>query len=791
MNLNKLKKIHFVGIGGIGISYVAHFFLEKGIHVSGSDLSRSIVTDQLAQRGAELFEGHSEKHLNKNTDLVIYNDAIPEDNPELQKAKLLGIPIKTNFQVVGELSKEYTTIVVAGNKGKTTTTAMISTILEIAGCNPTAMVGSVVNDWKCNYRAGGDQYLVVEGDEFKEHFLEIDADIAVITNMAPDHMDYYKTEENLIRAFQTFVDKLPKEGLLVINADDEMTKVIKPPKCPVKKFSLSLQGDVNAEIQKTENGRQYFKVIHSGHSLGEWSLGFPGKFNVANALAAATVALHLGVDPKLIDQGLTHFAGTWRRFQVLGEVHGATVINDYAHHPTAVHATIEAAKDFYHERRLIAVFQPHTRHRTQALFNDFAAAFDEADLVMIPDIYDVAGRELISKEEMNSKMLANAIRERGRNQTVLATGDLQDTNKHLHKTIESGDVVLVMGAGDVYLMAEEIVHETAYQQFKDKFEEITKENERLSKYSTFKIGGPAEVFVQPKTSEELAEVFQYIQKNDLHYFILGGGANVLLPDDGIKGIVIRPRNRGLKIEGDTVYAEAGLPLAKLAQETAKAGLTGLEWCIAVPGTVGGAVRGNAGAFGGEVKDTLIYARVADEKTIKELSNQQLNFRYRSSRIKDKQGEEVVLDAVFKLQKADAAEAQKRVKDMLKKKFSDQPMGELCAGCLFKNIELIPGKKELSSASHGNPTEKFFADIESDHPEFIENGKVPAGWIIEKLGYKEKSPHKGIKVSEKHANFLVNTGEGDAAAVKELAEIIKKDASDTYGITLEEEVQFVK
>jgi len=328
------------------------------------------------------------------------------------------------------------------------------------------------------------------------------------------------------------------------------------------------------------------------------------------------------------------------------------------------------------------------------------------------------------------------------------------------------------------------------QQFTEKFSDITKINEPLSKHCTYKIGGDAEVFVEPRSSDQLVEVFKYIVDNNLPYFILGGGANVLLPDAGIKGVVLHPQNREIIVVGTKVSVGAGLPLAKLASETAGNGLTGLEWVIAVPGTLGGAVRGNAGAFGGEIKDTLVSARVFDGKEVKELSNQELDFRYRSSRIKDNNGKEIVIDAIFELRKGDASEAKAKVKELLRKKFASQPMGDLCAGCLFKNIELLPGKEELSSASKGSPTEKFFADIKSNHPEFIENGKVPAGWIIDKLGFKDREPYKGIKVSEKHANFLVNVGGGTEAAVKEVVEMIKKEAKDVYGIELEEEVEFV-
>jgi UDP-N-acetylmuramate--alanine ligase len=791
MNYKEIKRIHFIGIGGIGISYLAHFFLEQGTIVSGSDLQRSIVTDQLAQKGAAVFVGQSADQIPRDAEMVVYSDAIPEDNVELVRARSMSIPVVTNFEVVGELSKDYKTIVIAGNKGKTTTTAMLAHILDTAGCDPTAFVGSLVNDWKCNFLPGGSEYLVVEGDEFKEHFLLIDADIAVITNMAPDHMDYYKTEENLKKAFQTFVDKLPKDGLLVINADDEMTKELTMPECKVLKFSLGLHGDVNAESIAVLDNKQVFDVLYDGHALGQHALGFPGRFNVANALAAMTAALDLGISPGLIKGALDSFNGTWRRFQVLGDYKHTTVISDYAHHPTAVHATIEATKDFYEKRRVVAIFQPHTYHRTKALFDDFAASFDEADVVLLPDIYDVAGREVIDGDQISSEMLATAIRERGRVKDAQGSGDLATTKKMIEDLVKPDDVLLFMGAGDIYHLAESFLSSTKLTEFQDRFSDIIKKDESLKKYSTFKIGGTVDMLVEPKTSEQLAEVFTYLQSHHLHHFILGGGANILFPDEGIQGIILRPRNREIKIEGNRVYAEAGLPLAKLAQATAQAGLTGLEWCIAVPGTVGGAIRGNAGAFGGEVKDTLVSARITDGSEVKEYSNKQMNFRYRSSRIKDHKGSELVLDALFQLEPADAQESTKRVKEMLAKKFADQPMGELCAGCLFKNIELEPGKEVLAKSSKGTPTPKFFEDIKVEHADFIKNGKVPAGWIIEQLGFKAREPHAGIKVSEKHANFLVNTGEGSAKAVKELANTIKKEAKALYGIELEEEVQFVE
>lgn len=458
MNLKDLKRVHFIGIGGIGISYLAHYFLRQGVVVSGSDLAPTPTTDLLAQKGAAVYQGHSGDVITPDIQLVIYTDAIPADNPELVKAKELSLPTHSNFEVVGMIAKDYTTIAVAGNKGKTTTTAMIGTVLENAGCDPTAMVGSIVNEWKCNFRGGASPYLVVEADEFKEHFLHIPANIAVITNMAADHLDYFGTVDKLIAAFQKFINKIPNNGLLVVNADDEMTKQLRWPNCQVITFGMKTTADVMATKREVSRGKQSFDVTFRGQPLGRWVLPVPGRFNMYNALAAVTVAVALGLDVKKAHQALAHFKGTWRRFDVLGRYKYATIISDYAHNPTSVHAVLEAAQDFYPGQRLVGVFQAHTRHRTQSLFEDFVASFDPADLVLIPDIYVVAGRETIRDEEMNAGMLVEAIKardaQRERQRVVLATGTLPQTKQAIDNVLQPDDVVLMMGAGDIYTLAE-------------------------------------------------------------------------------------------------------------------------------------------------------------------------------------------------------------------------------------------------------------------------------------------------------------------------------------------------
>lgn len=320
----------------------------------------------------------------------------------------------------------------------------------------------------------------------------------------------------------------------------------------------------------------------------------------------------------------------------------------------------------------------------------------------------------------------------------------------------------------------------------EKFGKLVKTDVSLSKYTTFKLGGPAAVFIEPKTNEALMQVFKHVKESGLPYFILGGGSNILISDQGFDGIVIRPRNTGLKIDGETAYAEAGVVLGKLATESAKSGLTGLEWGIAVPGNVGGAVRGNAGAFGGEIKDTLIRAQIYDGKELRTYTNKEMAFVYRGSRVKQAHGGEIVISATFKLIAGDPKPATAKVKELLDKKFASQPMGERCAGCLFKNVEVDPQTHQLKPQSKGTPNERFHTTVPAD---FLQKGTVPAGWLIEQSGLKGYSKN-GAKVSEKHANFIVNDGTGTADGVLALAKEVKEKVRQKFGVELIEEVEIV-
>jgi len=425
----KYKKIFFVGIGGIGVSALAKLFKRfksQGKIVIGSDKYASEITDELKKQGIKVFIGHKQKNLDPDTDLVIYSPAVRPEIPERKKATKLGIPQLSYPEVLGLISRDKYTIAVSGTHGKSTTAAMLGLILAKADLDPTVIVGSKVGPFKnSNLRIGKSKYFVVEACEWRAHMLELNPRVIILTNLEPDHLDYYKTFKNLKNAFKKYVSRLPKNGLLIFNADDKnCTEVAKSARCKTAGYS-----------------------IKSGF---DFSLQVPGRFNIYNALAARTCALRLGVKPEIIKRTLVGFKGIWRRFEKIGEYSSALVFSDYAHHPTAIKETLKAAKESYPKRRLVVVYQPHHYDRTKRLFKQFTRAFDLADLVILNEIYKVSGREEIVKK-ISSKDLVRELKKRKIN--AVFTKNLKETKKVLLNNITKEDLVLIMGAGDIYQLS--------------------------------------------------------------------------------------------------------------------------------------------------------------------------------------------------------------------------------------------------------------------------------------------------------------------------------------------------
>ncbi len=414
MNLEKIKKVHIIGIGGIGVSAVAKMMLKLGKKVSGSDINFSEIIQDLKNRGVLIYSKHKKENLSFDTDLVIYSSAVLKNNPELLKAKKLqatSLPRKipkeflrgyklilSYFEFLGELSKEKFTVAISGTNGKSTTTSMLGLILEKAKFDPLVIVGSKVNQptWEENFRMGNGNYFVVEACEYQANMLNLDPSLIVLTNIEEDHLDYYKDINDIRNTFQKYIEKLPPIGILIANIDDKniqiVLKKIKKPKFEIITFGQNKKADFQIKNIIKKPGLVKFIIEHNKIEE-EFTLQVPGLFNIYNATAAIIAAVEMNAPLNVIKNVLKNFKGIWRRFEKIGEKNNAIIISDYAHTPTAIQGTIQAAKDFYPNRRIVVAFQPHHRDRTKKLFNDFVKSFDQADLLILFEIFDVEGRE--------------------------------------------------------------------------------------------------------------------------------------------------------------------------------------------------------------------------------------------------------------------------------------------------------------------------------------------------------------------------------------------------------------
>lgn len=443
-----LGKTHFIGIGGAGMSGLAKILLEKGIAVSGSDCSFSPVVEGLQQMGAVCFEGHKKENITDDIQLVVYSSAIRQDNPEIVAAKEKAIEVVCRGELLARLMSLQTGISVAGTHGKSTTTGMLSTILLGAkGMSPTVVGGAYLPQIHGNAQLGTGKYLVAESDESDGSFLLLRPKIAIVTNVEADHLDHYGSYEKVLEGFAQFLNQLPVDGLAVISVDSPGLRELLPRLTvnQVTTYSVdSDQGDFGAmDIAYHGRGSSFTCLCH-GKSLGRVDLSVPGIYNISNALAAIAVALHIGVAWQDILAGLKAFQGVGRRFEILGTEQGVTVVDDYAHHPTEIKATLAAAKNMGYER-IIAVFQPHRYSRTQALFSEFIDSFLDSDQMIMNKIY-AASEDPIPG--VSGEILANAIREKHHGQV-----DYYDTREEilvdLIGRVKPGDLVIMIGAGNL------------------------------------------------------------------------------------------------------------------------------------------------------------------------------------------------------------------------------------------------------------------------------------------------------------------------------------------------------
>ena len=452
---SSIKKIHFVGIGGIGMSGIAEILLDQGFKVSGSDKSLSEVTERLQKLGATIFEGHKPENVAADVDTLVYSSAVVSDNPEVIEAERRKIPTVRRAEMLAEMMRLKYGIGIAGTHGKTTTTSMISLVLMEGGLDPTVIVGGKLSGLGgTNARLGKGDFIVVEADEFDRSFLSITPTIAVMTTLETDHLDCYRDLEDIKGAFIQFANKVPFYGFVVLCLDEPALQDIMPKmrKKIILTYGLNPQADVQAVDIHHKSNTSTFTVVKNNTELGSITLQVPGKHNVQNSLAAISVGLELGIPFAKIRSGIEKFGGVYRRWELKGEVDGISVYDDYAHHPTECKATLSGAKAGW-RRRVVCVFQPHLYTRTRDFYEEFGKAFLLSDVLIVTDIYPAREEPI---QGITGELIANAAKQFGHKE-VHYVPDKKSVPAYLLKTVKEGDMVITMGAGDIWKYGEEFL----------------------------------------------------------------------------------------------------------------------------------------------------------------------------------------------------------------------------------------------------------------------------------------------------------------------------------------------
>ncbi len=454
INFKQPIHVHFIGIGGISMSGLAEILLKEGFRVSGSDSKESDLTRQIEAKGATVFYPQQESNIIEGIDCVVYTAAIKEDNPEWVAAKKKGLPMLTRAELLGQIMDNYkNSVAVAGTHGKTTTTSMITQVLLEEEADPTISVGGILSSIHGNIRVGSSDVFVTEACEYTNSFFEFRPRYSIITTVEAEHLDFFKDIEDIRHSFHHFAGNTAADGAIIINGEIEKQEdIVKG--LPAKVVTYGLKGDFDftaKEITYDEKACATYQAFAHGKALGMVHLGVPGEHNVYNSLAVLALCEEMGISFEVFCKGVDCFTGADRRFQYKGTVGGITVVDDYAHHPTEIQATIHAAKNYPHERLVIA-FQPHTYSRTKAFLGDFAKVLSQADVVVLTDIYAAREKNTIG---ISSKDLLHEIQKYGTESYYCAS--LEETKKFLLKKCMNNDLLITMGAGDIYKVGENIL----------------------------------------------------------------------------------------------------------------------------------------------------------------------------------------------------------------------------------------------------------------------------------------------------------------------------------------------
>ncbi len=758
-DFGSIKWIHFVGIGGTGMCGIAEVLFNLGYSVSGSDIKESPVTQRLVDLGVRVEIGHKRENL-KQADVVVVSSAIDRTNAEVDEAYLKRIPVIPRAEMLAELMRFRFGIAVAGTHGKTTTTSLTVSMLAEGGLDPTYVIGGRLNSAGVNAKLGLGNYLVAEADESDASFLYLQPMMAIVTNIDQDHMATYQNNyQRLKDTFIEFLHHLPFYGLAVLCIDDEGVREVLPEiSKPVTTYGVHPDADIRAENVKQAGMHTSFDVIRKGKDNQlSVTLNMPGWHNMLNSLAAIAVATKLEVTDEAILKSLSAFRGVGRRFQINGDLpYGngkLTLVDDYGHHPREIAATLEALRQAWPDRRAVVVFQPHRYTRTRDLFEDFVQVLSTVDVLILMDVYS-AGEAVIPGAD--GRALSRAIRVRGKVDPIFEE-NRKELATVLAGVVKTNDVILTIGAGNVGQIAAELPERLAKELSAPGNKNILElkgrllRNEPLAKYTSWRVGGMADQLYLPFDKHDLCNFIKSLPEDE-PIFWMGLGSNLLVRDGGIRGTVINTKSRlkNMRLNDDgSVYVEAGVPCAHVAKFCVEHELSGAEFLAGIPGTMGGALKMNAGAFGGEtwriVKSVEMLGASGD---ITQRDPKEFDIAYRSVK---NPNNEWFLSANLSLKPGDSVESIEKIKTLLETRSKTQPTNQPSCGSVFKN-----------------PEGDFAARL-------IEATKLK-GYTI-----------GGASVSEKHANFIVNTGNATAKDIENLIKYIKRKVQYIHGVELQTEV----
>lgn len=773
---------HFIGIGGIGMSGLARILTMWGHKVTGSDAAESAQTAALRDMGIPVVLGHDDPTFAGLADIVVTNKrAAANAKTELDAAEAAGARIIRRADLLGILANEKISVAVAGSHGKSTTSGMLSVALRELKQDPTFAVGAIVAATGTNAEPGDGPHMVVEADEFDRSFLGLFPNVAIITSVAFDHPDIYEDQDDYDRAFVDFVRQIKPNGHLVIAGDDEGSRRVLQSIHALGREDLTIRtfgegGDEDWVLHGSSGGWVVADPSGHPHSM---PLAVPGRHNARNATAALAALNALGFDMGEAIEAFGEYQGIGRRFERKGTVDGVEVIDDYAHHPEEVTAVLNAARETFPGRRVIAVHQPHTYSRTHALMKEFAESLEIADIVVLMDIYGVGE---VNEHHISSAHMASLIR----TPVHLAT-DPADAAEKTRALMQPGDVVMTIGAGTVTQVGPMLVQGPPEQaaagaartrplmKARAKADAIPMPGAEhvkippgalMSLYTTMRIGGPADFLVRASSADDIVAATRWAKAEGIPVTVIGGGSNLIVSDEGIEGLVIVARTPGERAasllevtdEGDSVLVTVGAqaPLSWLGRYAAEQGWAGMDWAVGLPGQVGGATVNNAGAHGTEMKDHLVAADILHESG--EVTREDaawLDPSYRMTRVKGagRPRPWIVLRTQLRLPKGDRDELVRRADEHAEFRRRTQPTGA-CSGSVF-----------------ANPGEDFSARL------------------IEEAGLKGHSVG-AMQISEKHANWMMNTGDGTAAEARELVEFIRATIRERFAVDLRPEIEFI-